>query len=94
MKWYHQDSKNEMYAQMWRVMERGGPEILLRGNQEGIDKVMGEKGAYAFFMESTTIEYLTNRNCDLRQVGGQLDSKSYGIAMPQGKNNNSTSITI
>ena len=38
-KWNHQDSKNEMYAQMWRVMERGGPEVLLRGNQEGIDKV-------------------------------------------------------
>ena len=75
-----------MYAHMWRVMERGGPEVLLRGNQEGIDKVVAEKGAYAFFMESTTIEYLTNRNCDLRQVGGQLDSKSYGIAMPQGKN--------
>ena len=65
-------------------MERGGPEVLLRGNQEGIDKVVSEKGSYAFFMESVTIEYLTNRNCDLRQVGTPLDSKSYGIAMPQG----------
>ena len=69
---------------MWREMERGGPEVLLRGNQEGIDKVVSEKGFYAFFMESVTIEYLTNRNCDLRQVGTPLDSKSYGIAMPQG----------
>ena len=79
-----QESKNEVFSKMWREMERGGPEVLLRGNQEGIDKVVSEKGSYAFFMESVTIEYLTNRNCDLRQVGTPLDSKSYGIAMPQG----------
>ena len=69
---------------MWRVMDRLGPEVLLKGNTEGIDMVKAEQGGYAFFMESTTIEYLINRHCDLRKVGGQLDSKSYGIAMPQG----------
>ena len=35
-------------------------------------------------MESTSIEYQTERNCQLTQVGGLLDSKSYGIATAQG----------
>lgn len=32
-------------------------------------------------MESTSIEYMVERNCDVAQVGGLLDSKGYGIAM-------------
>lgn len=32
-------------------------------------------------MESTSIEYVIERNCDLTQIGGLLDSKSYGIAL-------------
>lgn len=33
-------------------------------------------------MESTTIEYITERECELYQVGGLLDSKGYGVATP------------
>ena len=29
--------------------------------------------------------YLTERHCDLEQIGGLLDSKGYGIAMPTSK---------
>lgn len=36
---------------------------------------------YAFLMESTSIEYITERECDVTQVGGLLDDKGYGIAM-------------
>lgn len=42
-------------------------------------------GSYAFLMESTSIEYVIERNCELTQVGGMLDSKGYGIAMPPSK---------
>lgn len=40
-----------------------------------------ENSTYAFFMESTSIEYYKERHCDLLQVGDLLDSKSYGIGM-------------
>ena len=40
---------------------------------------------YAFLMESTSLEYITERYCDLTQIGGLLDSKGYGIAMPVSK---------
>ena len=65
-------------------MKRGGADVMVTSNQAGIDKVLQEEGGYAFFMESTTIEYQTERDCQLQQVGGQLDSKSYGIALQQG----------
>lgn len=42
-------------------------------------------GSYAFLMESTSIEYVIERNCELTQFGGMLDSKGYGIAMRQSK---------
>ncbi len=35
-------------------------------------------------MESNSILYQIERNCDLIQVGGLLDSKGYGIAFTPG----------
>lgn len=52
---------------------------------KGIDRVIKSKGEYAFLMESSQIEYFKQQNCNLTQVGGQLDSKGYGIALPFSK---------
>lgn len=48
-------------------------------------RVKSDEENYAFFMESTSIEYVEERNCDVAQVGGLLDSKGYGIAMKSSK---------
>ena len=56
--------------------------------------MLNSNGGYAFFMESTSIEYQVERNCDLSQIGGNLDSKSYGIALPQGKEKYTTKATV
>ena len=82
---FFQESKNDLYSKMWRSMEREKDEVLVSSNQAGIEKVLQEQGSYAFFMESTTIEYQTERDCRLQQIGGKLDSKSYGIALSQGE---------
>lgn len=63
-------------------MESARPSVFSTSNKEGEERVVRGKGAYAYLMESTTIEYVVERNCDLTQVGGMLDSKGYGIAMP------------
>ncbi|KAJ8927384.1 hypothetical protein NQ314_020159 [Rhamnusium bicolor] len=55
------------------------PEYSVKENDEGVLKA--EEELYAFFMESTSIEYNTQRHCDLQQYGGLLDEKGYGIAM-------------
>jgi len=63
-------------------MESKDPSVFTKSTQEGIDRV--QAGNYAYLMESTTIEYNTQRNCNLMQVGGLLDSKGYGVATPMG----------
>lgn len=56
---------------------------LVKSIEDGIQRVM--KSDYALIMESTTIDYITRRNCNLTQVGGLIDSKGYGIGTPLGK---------
>jgi ionotropic glutamate receptor len=36
-------------------------------------------------MESTSNEYIRQRDCELMQIGGLLDTKGYGIGTPAGK---------
>lgn len=56
------------------------PSVMAKSNSDGVDRV--KKGGYAFLMESTSIEYMTQRECDLVQIGQWLDNKGYGIATP------------
>lgn len=60
-----------------RALQKGERGVFVKTTQEGIDKVL--RGDYAFLMESTMIDYNIQRNCELMQVGGLLDSKGYGI---------------
>ncbi len=64
------------------------PELLTADNNEGLKWAQTKN--YAFLMESSSIEYLIERNCDVTQVGGLLDDKGYGIAMRKSKKKNST----
>lgn len=63
-------------------MEHFEPSVFLESSDEGIARVKRDKRTFAFFMESSTIEYTTQRECDLIKVGNKLDSKAYGIGMP------------
>ena len=81
-----QESKIPTYQRMWAFMESREPSVFVKKSQEGIDRV--KKGNYAFLMESTMIDYTIQRNCELMQVGGLLDSKGYGIGTPMGRFHN------
>ena len=59
-------------------------EVLVDGNDAGVEKVEEMEGKYAFFMESSSIDYIVERRCNLTKVGSPLDSKGYGIATKQG----------
>lgn len=56
---------------------------MVKNVDEGIQRVLTSD--YAFLMESTTIEFVTQRNCNLTQIGGLIDSKAYGVGTPMGK---------
>jgi ionotropic glutamate receptor len=60
---------------MWSFMESQRPTVFATTNSEGVERVKKGRGSYAYLMESTTIEYTIERNCDLTQIGGMLDSK-------------------
>ncbi|KAJ8939711.1 hypothetical protein NQ318_009811 [Aromia moschata] len=75
---YFRDSNVSEYKKVWKYMARH-PELMTTDDDESVQKVKTEN--YAFLMESTTIEYVTERHCTLAQVGGLLDDKGYGIAM-------------
>ncbi|XP_076667715.1 kainate-type ionotropic glutamate receptor subunit 1D isoform X9 [Andrena cerasifolii] len=79
---FFRDSNFSTYQRMWSFMDSAKPTVFTTSNVEGVERVIKGKGSYAFLMESTSIEYVIERNCDLTQVGGLLDSKGYGIAMP------------
>ena len=82
---FFKDATDETYQKLYRIMSQNSDEVMMSSNKDGIDKVLLDQGSYAFFMESTTIEYVVERYCNLQQIGGLLDSKSYGIAVQQGK---------
>ncbi|CAH1182546.1 unnamed protein product [Phyllotreta striolata] len=79
---FFRDSNFSTYQRMWAFMESQRPPVFTSSNQEGVEQVVKGKGSYAFLMESTSIEYVIERNCQLQQVGSLLDSKGYGIATP------------
>ncbi|CAL1283893.1 unnamed protein product [Larinioides sclopetarius] len=78
---FFRDSKIETYLKMWRFMENR-PSVFVSSYEEGVQRVL--EGNYAFLMESTMLDYMVQRDCNLTQVGGLLDSKGYGIATPMG----------
>ncbi|KAI4504819.1 hypothetical protein M0802_000369 [Mischocyttarus mexicanus] len=79
---FFRDSMIETYKKMWRFMENRKPSVFVPTYEEGIQRVL--QGDYAFLMESTMLDYIVQRDCNLTQIGGLLDSKGYGIATPMG----------
>ncbi|KAL7047470.1 hypothetical protein ACKWTF_002925 [Chironomus riparius] len=79
---FFRDSMIETYKKMWRFMENKKPSVFVHTYEEGIRRVL--EGNYAFLMESTMLDYERQRDCNLTQIGGLLDTKGYGIALPKG----------
>lgn len=82
---FFKGSNFSIYQRMWSAMESAEPSVFVKDNKEGEERVAKSRRLYAFFMESTSIEYIVERNCNVTQIGGLLDSKGYGIAMPVSK---------
>lgn len=64
-------------------MMENAADVLPSDNDAGLTKVLRED--YAFLMESSSIEYIVERYCNVTQIGGLLDAKGYGIAMKKRK---------
>ena len=66
-------------------MKAAKPPVFVDEVSGGVVKVRNSKGKYAFLLESTMNDYYNQRKpCNTMKVGGNLDSKGYGIATPLG----------
>ena len=74
---FFQESKIPSHVKMWNYMKN--KDVFVGSNREGVQRVMN--GDYAYLMESTSLEYEVQQNCNLTQIGGVLGSKGYGIAL-------------
>lgn len=63
-------------------MDSKKPSVFVTSYEDGVKRVL--EGDYAFLMESTMLDYAVQRDCNLTQIGGLLDSKGYGVATPKG----------
>ncbi|XP_077403369.1 glutamate receptor ionotropic, kainate 1 [Vanacampus margaritifer] len=79
---FFKKSKISTYEKMWAFMSSRKNTALVKNNREGITRVLTTD--YAMLMESTSIEYISQRNCNLTQIGGLIDSKGYGVGTPIG----------
>uniref|UniRef100_A0A8C1HNA8 Glutamate receptor n=1 Tax=Cyprinus carpio carpio TaxID=630221 RepID=A0A8C1HNA8_CYPCA len=78
-------SKIAVFEKMWSYMKSTEPSVFVKTTDEGVVRVRKSKGKYAYLLESTMNEYIEQRKpCDTMKVGGNLDSKGYGIATPKG----------
>ncbi|XP_011138744.1 glutamate receptor ionotropic, kainate 2-like isoform X1 [Harpegnathos saltator] len=73
------ESNYSTYKEMYEYMIANADDVLPMYNEDGVQKVITDN--YAFLMESSSIEYIMERECNVTQVGGLLDEKNYGIAM-------------
>uniref|UniRef100_A0AAQ4QNS6 Glutamate receptor n=1 Tax=Gasterosteus aculeatus aculeatus TaxID=481459 RepID=A0AAQ4QNS6_GASAC len=79
---FFKKTKISTYDKMWEFMNSRRQSVMVKNVDEGIQRALTSD--YAFLMESTTIEFVTQRNCNLTQVGGLIDSRAYGVGTPMG----------
>ncbi|RVE64797.1 hypothetical protein OJAV_G00129480 [Oryzias javanicus] len=79
---FFQNSRYQTYQRMWNFMHSKQPSVFVKSTEEGIARVLNSN--YAYLLESTMNEYYHQRNCNLTQIGGLLDTKGYGVGMPLG----------
>jgi len=82
---YFSESNDTENRMAWNKMLSFKPDAFTKNNEEGVDRVKLSKGAYAFLMETTNLQYYVQRNCELTQTGPSFGEKHYGIAVPLSK---------
>ncbi|KAL7742445.1 hypothetical protein ACLKA6_019075 [Drosophila palustris] len=78
------ESNETVYRLAFNLMNNDDPSPYTKNNDEGVERVISSAGDYMFLMETTTLEYHREKNCNLRSVGEKFGEKHYAIAVPFG----------
>ncbi len=80
---FFKTSNMETFQKMWNFMSGiHRAEVMVNSNDKGIEKVIEADGKYAYMMESSSIQYIIERNCKVTQIGGNLDNKVRILDLP------------
>ncbi|XP_011193096.2 glutamate receptor ionotropic, kainate 2 [Zeugodacus cucurbitae] len=78
------ESNETVYRMAYNMMNNEDPSVYMKNNTEGVNRVIKNNGKYMFLMETTSLEYNTERNCKLSMIGEKFGEKHYAIAVPFG----------
>lgn len=82
---FFSESNETTYRLAYNLMQNNDPPAYTKDNKEGVDRVLKNNGSYMFLMETTSLEYNTERNCKLKMLGEKFGEKHYAIAVPFGR---------
>ena len=71
--WRYMESNHEAAAAAAAATKGRARATFVSSYEEGVRRVLD--GDFAFLCESTMLDYLLQRNCNLTQVGDLLDNK-------------------
>jgi len=78
------NSIDPLFQRIWAKMQEDPENVMTNSNDEGVDKVLANRGGYAYIMESGSLDYQVARNCRLTQVGKMFWPRGYGLALAPG----------
>ncbi|XP_073835691.1 glutamate receptor ionotropic, kainate 2-like [Musca autumnalis] len=81
---FFSESNETAFRLAYNMMQSQDPSVYTASNNEGVERVLKNNGSYMFLMETTSLEYNTERNCKLKMLGETFGEKHYAIAVPFG----------
>lgn len=80
---FFENSSMEVYYKMWMKMTTD--KQMVTNSRDGVERVKNSNdNEYGFLWDSPVVEYATNNDCGLIQVGNPVGARGYGIGTPVG----------
>uniref|UniRef100_A0A2C9L551 Uncharacterized protein n=1 Tax=Biomphalaria glabrata TaxID=6526 RepID=A0A2C9L551_BIOGL len=69
------------YQQIWKTMTDSYNKVMVKTDDEGLQRVQSSGGKYALLLESSLAEYYNNRKpCSTIEIKSSFSHKGFGIA--------------
>lgn len=83
--WYLYKSAIPEYNRIWQRMYSASPSAFVKNVSEGVERVRGANGFYAFLGEAGELDFIASqRPCNLIVSGGYLVRTTYALAVQEG----------
>ena len=82
---HRRSSQLPIYQQIYAGLENSRSMYKPKDQKEAVDMVRESEGTYSFFFEEPTLEYIIQRQCDLKKIGGSIGPmRSFAIGLSKG----------